>query len=120
MPDRSPAITPAIIEAYDRVIASVEGAERKGASMPYTSVNGNMSSFLSPAGALALRLSADDRATFIDRYGAAPHEAHGRVMAEYVTVPASLFEDSASLAPWFATSWTYVASLKPKPTKRRS
>ncbi len=41
-------------------------------------------------------------------------------MAEYVTVPATLLEDSASLEPWFAAGWTYVAALKPKPTKGRS
>ena len=119
MPDRSEAITAAIIEAYDRLIATVEGAARQGASMPYTSVNGNMSSFLSPTGHLALRLSAAVRATLIDRYGATPHEAHGRVMAEYVTVPAPLLDDTTALAPWFAASWTYVSSLKPKPTTRR-
>jgi hypothetical protein len=64
------------IAAYDRVIATVPGVERKGATLPYTSTNGNMFSFLD-SGALALRLSRPDRAAFIAEFGTALHEAHG-------------------------------------------
>ena len=108
------------IAAYDRVIASADGAVRKGATMPYTAINGNMSSFLSPTGVLALRLPAADRAAFIRQYDALPHEAHGRPMAEYLSVPDALLADTETLAPWFASSWRYVASLKPKSTTKDS
>jgi hypothetical protein len=117
-PDRS-GLPADVIAAYDRVIASVNGAERKGATMPYTSVNGNMSSFLSPDGVLALRLSAEDRVAFIEQFDAALHETHGHVMKEYVAVPPDMLDDTPNLAHWFAASWAYVASLKPKPTTRR-
>ena len=54
-------IPAAAIERYDAVIATRPGIERKGASMPYTSTNGHMFSFLTPEGTLALRLSTSDR-----------------------------------------------------------
>lgn len=107
------------IDAYDRVVATQPGIERKGAKLPYTSMNGNMFSFLAETGALGLRLSADDRATFIERYGASLHAAHGSAMKEYVTVPAALLADTANLAPWFAASVDYARTLKPKPTTRK-
>ena len=105
------------IQAYERLVATVPGVERKGARMPYTSLNGNMYSYLDGE-ILALRLAPADRTAFIERYGAALHESHGHVMKEYVSVPASMLDELAELAPWLASSHAYAATLKPKPTKR--
>jgi hypothetical protein len=55
------AIQPGRLAAYDRVIGTVAGVVRKGATIPYTSVNGNMFSYLFDEGSLALRLSPADR-----------------------------------------------------------
>jgi TfoX/Sxy family transcriptional regulator of competence genes len=109
-----------LIQQYDRLIAAQPGVVRKGATIPYTSVNGHMFSFLSEAGALALRLPAVDREAFLERHGASLHEAHGTVMKEYVTVPEELFGDTAQLLPYFQASFAYAASLKPKPTTRKA
>ena len=103
---------------YERLVAAIPDVERKGKTLPYTSLNGHMFSFLGEGGAIALRLAADDRQAFIDRYGASLHEAHGAVMREYVRVPDSLADDTDELAPWFERARAYVAGLKPKPTKR--
>jgi hypothetical protein len=108
------------IAAYDRVIATVPSVERKGKTLLYTSVNGNMFSFITESGALALRLSAIDRAAFIAQFDSRLHEAHGHVMKEYVIVPATLLGDTSALASWFAASTAYARALKPKPTKRRT
>jgi len=116
-PDRS-GLPPEVLAAYDRVIATADGAGRKGATMPYTSINGNMSSFLSPQGVLALRLSPDDRAEFIVRFETALHVTHGHVMKEYVAVPPYVLDATETLKPWFVASWTYVGGLKPKATTR--
>jgi hypothetical protein len=104
--------------AYDRVIATVPGVERKGAKMPYTSVNGNMSSYLAEDGTLALRLSPADLQRFMTAFGASLNVTYGHVQKEYVAVPAAVLDDTPTLAPWFAASWTYVSSLRPKPTTR--
>lgn len=113
-------IPPENLAGYDRIIATIPGVERRGATMPYTSVNGNMSSFLTPTGGLALRLSEGDRAAFLERHGADLHEAHGRVLREYVSVPDPVMRDVAEMGPWFAASFAYVSSLKPKPTARKA
>jgi len=110
--------TAASIPAYDRVIARQPEVERKGAKIPYTSLNGNMSSYLAEDGTLVLRLAAADREAFLARYGSRLHEAYGVVQKEYVDVPADLLQATDDLVPWFAASVEYVAGLRPKPTKR--
>jgi hypothetical protein len=110
----------AAIAAYERVVATQPGLERKGAKLPYTSLNGNMSSYLAEDGTLVLRLGAADREAFIARFESRLHEAYGTVQKEYVDVPAALLEATDELAPWFAASVTYVGALRPKPTKRSS
>jgi hypothetical protein len=107
------------IEQYDRVIATLPGIERKGATVPYTSLNGHMFSFLTPTGSLALRLPAGPREAFLERYATTLHEAYGTVMKDWVSVPDPLFADTAELAPHFRASHDYVAAQKPKPTTRR-
>ena len=106
------------VEAYNRLVAAVPEVQRKGASMPYTSVNGNMFSYLDASGSLALRLSGPDRATFIGRFSTHLHEAYGIVQREYVAVPDALLGDTERLLPWFRSSLEYAQSLKPKPTTR--
>ena len=114
----SSSIPPDRLERYALLVATPPGVERKGAKMPYTSVNGHMTSFLTEKGTLALRLSELDRTRFMAEHGAALHEAHGAVLKEYVSVPDVLLADVDALAPWFAVSVAYVASLSPKPARR--
>jgi TfoX/Sxy family transcriptional regulator of competence genes len=111
-------ISDAVLAAYDALVATVAGVERKGVTLPYTAINGNMSSFLTPEGTLALRLSTADRETFGHRYRSEPVVQHGAVMKEYVAVPADLLQRLDELAPWFERSCEYVGSLKPKKTSR--
>ena len=113
-----PAHSAEVLAAYVRVIATQPRVSRKGATIPYTSLNGNMSSYLDEAGRLVLRLSADDRAAFISEYRTRLHEAHGTVQKEYVDVPPALLQATGELAPWFARSVGYVGGLRPKPTTR--
>ncbi len=103
------------VEHYDRLVATHPEIERKGAAMPYTSMNGNMFSFLSRDGLMALRLSHPDRVAFLKQYATRIFEDHGAVMAEYVTVPPALLKNTHELEPFFARSISYATSLKPKP-----
>jgi hypothetical protein len=113
------SIPPERIELYDRLIATLPGIERKGATVPYTSLNGHMFSFMTPAGSLALRMPAGAREDFLARYDTKLHEAYGTVMKDWVSVPDTLFADTDALAPHFQASHAYVAAQKPKPTTRR-
>jgi len=119
-PKATPSAPPDRVAAYDRLVAAAADVERKGATMPYTSVNGNMFSYLDASGSMALRLSAADRAAFIEQFATTLHEAYGIVQKEYVTVPAALLGDTKRLLPWLEASHAYALALKPKPTKRRA
>ena len=104
---------------YEKLVATNPKVQRKGATMPYTSLNGHMFSFLAPKGKLALRLPADAREEFLKKYRSRLCEQHGTVMKEYVEVPDTLHKKTAELKKFFALSYDYVGSLKPKPTKRK-
>jgi hypothetical protein len=107
------------LELYDALIATHPEIQRKGKSSPYTSVNGNMFTILSPDGTLGMRLAGADRDTFTATYRTGLYQAHGTVMKEYVAIPAGLLARTAELAPYLARSYDYTKSLKPKPTARR-
>ncbi|MCA9690590.1 MAG: hypothetical protein R3A51_09175 [Nannocystaceae bacterium] len=109
---------PDTLELYERVIATIPGLARKGQKTPYTSRNGHMFSFLTAERELALRLPADAREELLARHDARLCEQHGRVMKEYVIVPAALLARTKALARYFAVSHDYVGALKPKPTTR--
>ncbi len=106
------------VKLFDDVVASLSGVQRKGASMPYTSVNGNMFSFVAKDGTVALRLTADDLATFIAKYETGLSVQHGAVQKEYAVVPPSLLVRQAEVAAWFAKSLTYARGLKAKGTTK--
>jgi hypothetical protein len=108
------------VALYDALLATNPGIDRKGATMPYTSINGNMFSLLTPDGTLALRLPAADRDAFLKRYDTALCVQYGVVMKEYVQVPASLLRNTRALAKYLDISYRYACSLKPKPTTKRT
>jgi hypothetical protein len=106
------------VRLYEALVASLPGVERKGAKFPYTSLNGNMFSILSPEGVMGLRLSKADREAFLLDHQAKLYESHGAVMAEYVAVPHDLLTDTVSMTSYVAKSFAYAQTLKPKPTTR--
>jgi len=118
MSTKRPAARADRVEAYDRLVAAVPEVERKGATMPYTSVKGNMFSYLDASGSMAMRLSAPDRAAFMERFATKLHEAYGVVQKEYVTVPDAVLDDTELLLPYFRSSYAYALTLKPKPSRR--
>lgn len=108
------------LAVYERLIAANEGVERKGAAMPYTSLNGNMFSFLAQAGELAFRLSAADRDAFLAQFPGATVTQHGRLMKDYVEVPDDVLQDGVSLGELFQRSISCARTLKPKTTTRKA
>lgn len=101
------------------VSASKSGADVKGAKNPYTSHNGHMFSFLDAEGSMALRLSDDLTEQFLSQYDSGPVMQYGSVMRGYVAIPDDLLDDTTTLAKWFDKSHTWIATLKPKPTKKK-
>ena len=107
------------VELYEKLVATNPKVERKGATMPYTSVNGHMFSLLTKEGRLALRLPAEARDAFLKKYKTKLCEQYGVVMKEYVEVPDALLKKTQELKKYFDQSYAYVSSLKPKPTMRK-
>lgn len=103
---------------YEKLIATQPEIERKGKTVPYTSCNGHMFTFLGKDGHVAIRLPKDEREAFLLKYETSLAESYGAVMKEYVRVPDALLENTAELTPYLEISYDYVKSLKPKPTKK--
>ena len=77
-----------------------------------------MYSFLSKEDFVALRLPADERVKFLDKYKTKLVEQYGIVQMEYVVVPDSLLKNTEELKPYFGISFNYVSTLKPKPSAK--
>jgi hypothetical protein len=107
------------LEMYQKLVATNPTVELKGATVPYTSCNGHMFSYLGKEGNLELRLPAAEREAFLKKYKARLSEAYGRVQPEYVEVPDSLLSSTRELKKFFDASYAYVSSLKPKPTAKK-
>lgn len=107
------------LEQYERLVATQPDIERKGATMPYTSCNGHMFSFLAKDGKVSIRLPADELETFLKKYKTTRSVQHGTTMQEYAVVPSALLAKTKELSQYFGISLAYVAALKPKPTTRK-
>ena len=102
------------LDCYDKLVETNPKIERKGATMPYTSYNGNMFSYLGKDGSLGLRLPTEARADFLKKHKTTLIIANGIVMKEYVLVPDKLLKNTPALKPYFDQSFEYVKSLKSK------
>lgn len=102
------------LELYDKLIQTNPNIERKGKTMPYTSVNGHMFSFLDKEGKMGLRLSKEHLNAFLEKFGTNLMIQHGRTMKEYVEIPKDLLVDTDQLSEYLKMSFAYVSGLKPK------
>jgi TfoX/Sxy family transcriptional regulator of competence genes len=105
---------------YEALVATNPKVERKGATMPYTSLNGHMFSFLTKEGTLALRLPKEERESFLEKYETKLCVQYGAVMKEYIEIPAALLENTKQLQNYFDISYAYISTLKPKATKKKT
>jgi hypothetical protein len=104
---------------FEKLVATLPDVEIKGDTVPYTSLNGHMFSYLSREGKLELRLPSPHREAFIKKYKAKLCEAYGKVQPEYVEVPDAQLTSTEELKKFFAISHEYVKTLKPKPTTKK-
>lgn len=110
---------PKVLEAFDAMISGVPDVVRKGATMPYVSINGNMYASISKANVIGLRLSKADLAEFLETYQNGLHEGvPGHFMKEYAAIPSGLLLDVGTLQKWFRKSHDFALGLKPKKTTR--
>jgi len=105
---------------YEQMLAIDPTVQRKGATMPYTSLNGNMYSLFTPEARLIIRLETEDQTAFLKKYKTKVPEMYGAVMKEYVEVPDALLKKTQELRKAFDLSFAYASSLKPKATKKKA
>ena len=109
----------AALAAYEKLVATSPEVERKGDTMPYTSLNGHMFSVLHKDGTVALRLPKQEREEFLEKYKTKLSVQYGSVQPEYVVVPDAVLLKTKELKRWFEISLRYVGALKPKPTSKK-
>ncbi len=103
------------LKAYKDVLIQLNVDLKENFGFPFTSVNGNMFSFLSKENVLGIRLPEEARDEFIESVGSSIYQRpQGQVLKEYVVIPDDLLGRKEELLSWFKRSLTYAESLKPK------
>jgi hypothetical protein len=116
-PKSSSSIPAATLALYEKLVASNPAVERKGATVPYTSANGTMFSFLTADGTLALRLPPAELEPFFRKYKTTHPVAYGREMKDWAAVPQSLLGKTSELKKYFELGFQHAASLKKSKVK---
>lgn len=107
------------MDLYRKLIATNPAITMKGVTMPYTSINGHMFTFLSGSG-VGIRLPEKEREEFLKKYQATLYHTQGTVLKEYVTVPGTLLKKTKELKQYLDLSHQYTGTLKPKPGGNKS
>lgn len=111
----------ALVQKFSTLVpADPRVSRRQMFGYPCAFVGGNLFMGLHQD-AMILRLSDDDRATFLELEGAAIFEPMpGRPMREYVVVPPRVLGRTAALSGWISRALAYASSIPPKKAGRRS
>lgn len=108
-----------LLAGYERLVAAHPHAVLKGDTMPYTSLNGHMYSYFTKDNFLALKLPEAEIEKFLAQYQTTLVQQYGIIQKQYVAVPGTLLQKTDELLHWFAMSYAYVSTLKPKPTNKK-
>lgn len=102
------------IDAYKEILDAA-GLELKGKNNLYTSHNGHMFSFFGKEDIVAVRLSKDDQASFIETFKTAyPVKQYGANMRDYVELPDELLKNPKEAAVYLKAGLEYIKTLPPK------
>lgn len=107
------------VELYDKLIKTLPDQKRKGAASAYTSLNGHMFSFVDKNGEVAFRYSDQRKQELIAELGGKESIQYNSVMRGYVVFPEKMMGDFGKLSELFNESYKYIATLPPKPAKKK-
>ena len=99
---------------YGQLVESCDGFDRKGKTMPYTSANGHMFSFLNKNGDLGFRFSKEIQEKYIKEWNSSHVVSHGAIMKGYLLVTNEMMNDLDQLKEYQLESCEYVKTLAPK------
>ncbi len=106
-------------EAYKLLTGKLDVELKENFGFPFTSVNGNMFSFLSKENVLGIRLAQNEREEFLGKFDSEIYQRPGgQVLKEYVVIPDDLLANADELTSWFEKSLNYAGGLKPKKKKK--
>lgn len=100
------------VAKYDKVLSKCPEIERKGKSLPYTSVNGHMFSQLNKEGQLGIRFSGERKNELLEKLDTEPFFSYGKEMKGYIRIPEKLWEDMEVLAALLQESYEYARTLE--------
>jgi hypothetical protein len=103
-----------ILELYDQIINECLRFKRKGKSVPNTSANGHMFSFINKDGELGMRFSKPVQEAYFNKYQTTFLKSHGAVMKGYILITEAMLNDKMTLVKLLNESYDYVMSLEPK------
>ena len=106
------------LKQFEFAVSLVPEMELKGRNMWYTSMNGNMYTYMGKEGIVGIRLGKEEYNAFRERFQVGDLKSHGAVMKEYVPIPQELFEDTETLKRYMEMTHDYAKTLPPKPTKK--
>lgn len=108
-----------VLAVFDKMIAGVPGAVRKGDQNPYCAINGNMYAQMSKLDRIGIRLPKPELEAFREAYDAPLHEGFpGFFQKQYAEIPAALYVEAETLQAWFRKSHGYAKGLPTKPTRK--
>jgi len=102
------------LKIYDEIVSQCPDIVRKGKSVPYTSANGHMFSFINKAGDLGMRFSLEDQDKYMNEFSTSFFESHGATMKGYILITDAMLKDKDLLIRLLRESHNYVKSLKSK------
>lgn len=102
------------LKIYEELIRNHPEVKRKGKRLPYTSMKGNMFSFISKEGHIGLRFSDEDVVKYMKLYGFTEFIQNDRVMVGYVQIPDDFLENEL-LVELFNECYEYAKTIDPKP-----
>lgn len=110
----------ALVALFDAALPDDQRVERrKMFGYPCAFVGGHMFTGLHQDD-LVVRLSETERQRLIEQHGARAFEPMpGRIMREYVVLPAEILASRAKTAAWLQRGLAYASTLSPKPRKAR-
>ena len=108
-----------LVALYEALVERVPDVQRKGKKTPYTSMNGNMFSFITTEERLAFRIGNDDRDAFLERFPDAVCLQYGKTMRGYVEIPDSILDDPEALGALWDPCVAHARTLKPKATTKK-
>lgn len=102
------------VKIYDAIIEAHPESTRKGKNNPYTSMNGHMYSMVTKEGQVAIRMSKDVRAKYMEEVNPKEVVTYNTMMKEYIEISEELLQDQQAVLSLLDQSIEFIKTLKPK------